>query len=169
MKIKVVVLMLVVLLGCGGIGRATDIDVYSSGTIQPNDLYDTVNVWNSANLVMTGGSVTTMNDWNSSITNIYGGNIGNLWMFDSSIVNLYGGTFGKLYYTSDLGVLNIYGYNLTNQSNVISGNWSNGQAFSFPISIRAYSPQIELHQIPEPISLLFLSAGLLRVLTRRTN
>jgi hypothetical protein len=162
------------LLCCGGLAKATDIDFYDSNIIQTGDIYDTVNLYGSANVNMIGGVVTgRINAYNTSIMNISGGTMEGpdmtfINLHDFAVLNLSGGNFR----TDDLAtwiypsqsIVNIYGYGLSlspyYSDKVATGFWESGTPFKF-ILARTENAQINLHEIPEPTTAFLLGLGII--------
>lgn len=89
--------------------NATTIDFYNDGWITDGNVFDTVNIWNTSNVSMTGGDVDFMYSYNSSRLNLSGGLISRFWSYGDSIVNITGGKVDTFIYAYDNSILNISG------------------------------------------------------------
>ena len=171
MRNKVVILMLGVLLSCGGLAQAGYVDIYEDTTINNDLVNTTVRAHDSANLTLLSGNVTAIELLNMSIGNVYGGYVIDYSMQDSSILNLYGGTFGDIRYSGNLVTINIYGQNFQvipasgdHTSVFLQGKWLDGSTFD--IYFRMLPQPFEqalgtnIFLIPEPATVSFLLFGL---------
>lgn len=109
MRVKAVILIMGVLLLCGGIVQATpiDINIYSSTTIDSGE-YGIVNIYDTfpdqTIVTMTGGSIYSVWTYNSSIFQLQGGNVDRVINFlpgyisahNTSNIIMSGGTVGGL-------------------------------------------------------------------------
>jgi hypothetical protein len=168
MSKNVIVLMLGVLLCCGGLAQAVQTDFHSDVTIQTGDVYDTVDTWDTATVTMAGGLANVIEARNSSTFQLQSGNITgwisgcdtsdvimsggsvrDVQLFNSSIVNVSGGNItGSLGLFSNTAMVYIYGKNFNCTPNIgggwtISGNWDDTSNTPFAIWYRAgySSPQ----------------------------
>jgi hypothetical protein len=163
--------------------NATTIDFYNNGTITDDDVFDTVNIWDSANVTMTGGDVFWCYTHNTSTFTYYGGygDLSVILMYDTSIVrnyadwtptmelygnsqmHIYNGHIGSSVSIYDDAQLHVYGYSLSFTYPEINGFWPDGQHFSFYIRNTGgeFNPdeQVFLHEIPEPTTLLLFGIG----------
>jgi len=165
---KWISILLVVLL-CG-IRIAQAVDFYQDDTISQGTYVD-VHVYDIAILTVTGGNIEALKTFNASTANIYEGDIYSIQLLDSSIVNLYGGQIDRITYF-DTSTLNVYGYDFSYMpvasSGWLYGKWANNQSFAIYLRDCSYpSDQIELHEIPEPVTVIFLLIGILNVRKRR--
>jgi hypothetical protein len=167
-------------------------DFYTDGQIVDGNVFDTVNVWNTANVTMTGGEVVWCNVYDSGIFTYNSGDIGFVYAYDSGSVYSYGTGMGgvDLYqnsqahlYNGDQGIhtmlfdnveLHIHGYNLEyiiNGPDWVKGFWPDGRSFGVFIrnsSNGALRGNVFLHEIPEPSSgLLFMSGMFLTRFKRK--
>jgi hypothetical protein len=169
--------------------KATTIDFNENGTITDGNVFDTVNIWDNANVTMTGGVVAFCNTYNSGILNYNDGDLHFLYtyqtsqawlyanestecrIYDQSIVHLYNGGLVASALIYDDAELHIYGYNLEyiiGGPDMVEGFWPDNQFFS--IFIRnspegALRDNVFLHEIPEPSTLSLL--GLFVLFTRK--
>lgn len=168
MKTGIKILVLVVL-SCTSIVCATDITFTSSETIQENNVYNAVYIYdtppNQTIINMTGGEVGSVGLNNSSVFNLYDGILWNLSTFDNTTVNLYGGSilYGFQGW-SETSTINIYGYDfmttIQNQRIYLSGKWQDSSVFNFYF-FRAFElpANVILHTIPEPATILLVTVG----------
>jgi hypothetical protein len=157
---KIVILMLGVVLYCGGLVRATDF--YSDATIQDNDIYNTVRVYNTATINMIGGEVGGLYTLDASVLNVSGSSLlGDLSLANTSTANLRGGTIG-LVEALDQSIVNIYGYGFTptpyGTADLLSGFWADNNPFTIQLR-RTHLPDVHyvLHEVPEPGSFLLFT------------
>jgi hypothetical protein len=184
--ISILLAILILLPVCA---NATTMDFYTDGWITDGNNFETVNVWNDANVTMTGGYTLYCNLYNSSAFNFYDGDIGLFSTYQSAIVNvfadddsgfdiynqsqihLFNGGNGSSAFIYDDAELHIYGYNLkyiVGGPDQVVGFWPDYQSFSILIrnSPRgALRDNVFLHEIPEPSTLSLL--GLLTLFIRR--
>ena len=180
-------LVIGILLTASLCANATTMDFYTDGTIIDGNDFDTVNVWNTATVDMTGGCAFYCNLYDSSIFNTYGGDTSILsthqtsqawlyaddatgaYIYDQSVVHMFNGGFSTSLFLYDSGQLHIYGYSLSfTYSDEINGFWPDGEYFY--INLRnpgEFNPdeQVFLHEIPEPSTLSLL--GLLALFIRK--
>jgi len=89
---------LVVLAAAGQSQALTVVDFHTDGIIQDGDVYDVVNVWDNANVVMIGGNVHQVFAYDDSIFTVSGGSVsGSIRGYGSSLVSLLGGSSGYPY------------------------------------------------------------------------
>jgi len=166
-----------------------DFNDHETGTIQTGDYYDQVNVWDSANVSMTGGEVGLLSSYNSSHINVTGGLVSPGWLaaYNNSIVEISGGIVrtvslvdSSIMYWSggnidgylaifDNAVLHVYGKDFLYTPGGgygfgwLSGHWANGSDFTilFRHLSEVFPPEssVILHVIPEPCTLLLLIFG----------
>jgi len=134
--------------------NATTMDFYNDGTITDGNVFDTVNVWNDANVVMTGGTVYSVFSRDSSIFNlqsgditgwitvrdasnlkISGGSVGDLELYNSAVAIISGGNItGTLATGAPIsGTVHIYGENFELSFDggwLIEGNWADETPFA---------------------------------------
>ena len=187
---KKLVLTVIILTFISNLTAAVDWDITEGvNSIQSGDSYGNVNIYTTSTepttVNMTGGSIDTCNVYDTSVLSLEGGSITALKTYNNSSVyidsdastsfELYNGSSAHLSSSSssvsvliyDQAKLNIYGrnldYNELMSPNIITGQWENGEAFTIYLrNIFSYdSSQIILHEIPEPVSLLFLATGTL--------
>jgi len=144
-----------------------DFNDHEAGIIQTGDYYDQVNIWDDANVTMTGGEVLGLYSYDSSTFNLRDGFVnGGLNAKNSSIMNLFGCEQPFTLTANDSSVVNIYGYGFVVDYIGIKGFWANGDQLS--IILRPYDEtysHVVLHEIPEPCTItIFLSGFLLAVL-----
>jgi hypothetical protein len=148
--------------------NATTMDFYTDGTITDGNIFDIVNIWDIANVTMTGGWVGNLYTYESSITNIDSGTIHfAIQTYDSSVVNLYsvqsdvsppGPDFTITAF--DNSVINIYGYGFQQiPSSFLKGYWITGDEFLIDLRVPGTESHIVLHEIPEPCTLVFLAVA----------
>jgi hypothetical protein len=166
MSNKVVVPMLGVLLCCGGMAQATNIDFYTYGTIGFSDEFYNVNLYSNAAVNMTGGRIAhTAFLHDSAVLNVYDGSIWGIEVGDSSVLNLWGGEISAMWLMNT--TVNIYGYgiSLTPElgNTVVQGYWGDGTPFNFTAyRSEAYNSQFVIHT-PEPATIAFLAIGILAI------
>jgi len=175
MKKKIIIIMLGALLCCGGVAQAmNNIDFYSDGVIQDGNNFYNVTLHSSAIVNMTGGIIESIiKTYDNSVINISGGILqhGEIDLYDSSILNLSGGTFEvdnwvTWIYPMDQSIVNVYGSGLTlspflSNNTIASGYWANGDDFRLAFGRTNFnSPQIILHEIPEPATISLLLIGI---------
>jgi hypothetical protein len=179
---KIVILILGILLCCGGLTWAGNIAFYTDGAIIDGNVFQTVNIWNTATVNMTGGSVLSLGAHNKSMLNISGGSIQGLGGYDSAIVNITSGTIitliahnsslfnlrggsitGELFAES-AATINVFGYDLINTQHggpwgdgMITGFWQDGSPFR--IYTDGGSTYSRINLIPEPASIFLLGFG----------
>lgn len=102
--------------------------------------------------------------WFSSTVNVRGGEICAINTSQSGTLNLFGGDIEVLTGNGIDGTINIYGTSLSITGNggvydggIVSGAWSDGTVFSIDM-YGAYS-LIQLHEIPEPCTIILLGLG----------
>jgi hypothetical protein len=119
LRIRISILLAILLLPV--CANATTIDFYTDGTIVDGNHFDTVNVWNDANVTMTGGWAFYCNLYDSSKFNTYGGDAGVLYthqnsqawlyandsvgadIYDQSVVHLFNGEYSSSFFIYDSG------------------------------------------------------------------
>ncbi|MCX5633994.1 MAG: hypothetical protein NTW93_10035 [Phycisphaerae bacterium] len=146
--------------------NATTIDFYTDGTITDGNVFDTVNIWNTATVDMIGGVVTwSFNTYNTSTLNISGGDTSAfINLHDDSILNLSGGIEHAWIYP-DTGTVNFYGRDLIMGEygeKYVHGYWADGTEFTITLA-RIENANIVFHEIPEPATISLLLAGILGV------
>lgn len=100
---------------------ANAMDFYNDGWITDGNNFDTVNIWDSAVVNMTGGSVLDgMYVYNAATLNITGGSVspGGLNAYDQSTVNISGGL------VHGLGVIDHATANISNNASVATASAS---------------------------------------------
>jgi hypothetical protein len=187
---KIIILMLGVLLCCGGLAQA--IDFYDNGAIVEGDNFDIVNVWNTATVNMTGGSVTSfLNLNNNSNFNASGGEIQNhvstfdyssivfsggnshisLTTNDYSTIFIYDGLLTASIAAFDSSALNVYGYGFnvtpTGDSYNLTGYFQDGTSFCYYLRGSTTYPRVTLHTVPEPASAAILLFGILALRAKK--
>ena len=169
--------------------NATTIDFNDNGTITDGNVFDIANIWDNANVTMTGGIVYRCNMNNSASLDFYDGYIGvidmndtsiarinadrtpTMYLYENSQVHLFNGGLSPSALIYDDAELHIYGYALEyiiGGPDIIEGFWPDNQFFS--IFIRnspegALRDNVFLHEIPEPSTLLLL--GFFALFTRK--
>lgn len=148
---KVIFAILVLLPVCA---MATSIDFYNDGTITDGNVFDTVNIWDSATVDMMGGSADIVNSYNSSTFNfqngdvtgwihaedtsnvtISGGSTNDLELFESAVANISGGSISGHLGIWDDGMVHLYGgnfgYTVADGSTgwLITGSWADDSPF----------------------------------------
>lgn len=113
-KIVIGVMVMGVLLYCGGLAQANDITFSSSDTIDSPQVWGHVYVQNNGTVVnMIGGQVGYLHMYNASTFNMSGGQIeDSIFTSNSSTFNLSGGTLEITGFEFD-GNVNISGGNIT--------------------------------------------------------
>lgn len=179
-----------------GAARATVIvDFHSDGAIQDGDVYDVVNIWNNANVVMTGGLVeqvythdfssfslsggeiaSGMKGLDSSRLYVVGGTSNRIWLdcLDSSVLVMKGGIEQGSIFAGDFATVDIHGYDLVvtplGRDMGVQGYWINQQRFWIELRGGAgtYS-KTDLHTIPEPATFGLLAFGVVFLKPRARN
>jgi hypothetical protein len=189
MRNTLVIGVMGVLLCCGALAQA--IDFYSNGSIVEGNNFNVVNVWNAANVNMTGGSVTSfLNLYNNSNFNASGGEILNhvvtfdyssivfsggdsyisLTTNDYSTIYVYNGLLSAVIAAFDSSAVNVYGYGFTmtpvGNSYDLTGYFQDGTSFSYYLRDSTYS-RVMLHTVPEPASVAILLLGLLTLRAKK--
>jgi hypothetical protein len=169
--------------------NATTIDFYSDGTITDGNVFNTVNIWNDANVTMTGGDVGFCKVYNSGVFNYSGGDLVFLYVYNSSVAyistaeNYYaqgfelynngqiymndGGDFANAQIFDKSAQFHIYGSNLKyiiGAPDAVEGLWPDGRDFEILIrnsSMGALRDSVFLHEIPEPASMGLLLIGII--------
>jgi hypothetical protein len=176
---KRILILLAVLILLPVCVQATSIDFYTDGQITDSNYFDVVQVWGTATVNMSGGQVLDFYTYQTSTVNLSSGNVshfyiqgtsqlnvsGNGWILytlevsGSSIVNFTGGeTHGfQGINASDFSIVNIYGYNLHISNNIVIGDWADNHPFRIGLAGSETASHIVLHEIPEPLSILFFS------------
>jgi hypothetical protein len=163
MRSKIVHTMVGVLLSCGGLAQA--IDFYNNGSIVDGNNFDTVNIWNSATVNMTGGVISSaVNTHNTSVLNVSGGDLRGIFidLYDSSALSLSGGLVSNAWIYPHYSTVDIYGRDLTwivDSERRLQGYWADGTYFKITFA-RIENANIVLHEIPEPTTLMLMGAGL---------
>ena len=186
---KIIFAVLLLLPVCA---NATTIDFYTDGTITDGNVFNIANIWDSANVTMTGGIVYHCNMNNSASLDFYDGYIGvidmndtsvarmytdrtpTMYLYENSQVHLYNGELGPSIFIYDDVELHIYGYNLEyiiGAPDIVEGFWPDNQYEAFSILIRnstegTLRDNVFLHEIPEPISIFLF--GLASLALRRS-
>ena len=182
---KIIFAVLFVLPVCA---KATTIDFYTDGTIVDGNVFERVNVWDSATVDMTGGEVSRFYTYLTSTVNFNGGTISSLFVGDnsqlnmseglidgslnvsgSSIANLTGGQIpfysqGAFISAGGSSIVNIYGYGFSLDGQYLNGYWADGTAFY--IWLRGETPS-HVVLIPEPVSILLFSLAGLFIVKRK--
>jgi hypothetical protein len=186
MKTKVITILAAVMLLPAFQVQAINVDFYSDAVIEDGDVYGIVRIYDTppdwTKVDMYGGSVESLRTYDSSTANIYDGvvlseiRIANLSVVniqggnvtldflavgDSSTLNIYGGGLyvGNSPGFSEASTVNIYGYDFNYGSNQLTGFLSDGSPFIFnELLFDEYS---HMNLIPEPVSVLLLSLGIL--------
>jgi len=70
-------------------------DIYSDANIVDGDEYDDINIYNSASVTMTGGTVDSVLTHNTSKLLVYDGYIRKVDSWDNSTIEISGGTFNS--------------------------------------------------------------------------
>lgn len=171
-----------------------DFNDHETGTIQTGDYYDIVNIWDSATVNMSGGQASScyVNDaatlnymdgviwWmvasENSTVNVHSDYDTGIQLEDSSKVYLHNGDSGflQILIVSGNAQLHIYGYDLIytpddpGSPDFVDGYWEDSHQ-SFNMRVRyagGITPQVILHEIPEPCSFGLIGFGFFIV--RRT-
>ena len=192
MKTNIITIMAFIMLVPVCKVQAIDVDFYSDATIEDGDVYGIVRIYDTppdqTTVDMYGGSVESFRTYDSSTSNIYDGVVlaeirtanlsvvniqgGNvtldfLAVGDSSTLNIYGGGFyvGNSPGFSESSTVNIYGYDFNYGSNQLTGFLSDGSPFIFnELPFDEYS---HMNLIPEPVSVLLLSLGIIFLRKRK--
>ena len=158
-----------------------DVNIYGGDfLIDDGDDYGIVNVWNDANVTMTGGNVErlecydyshlilkngSISSWlhgnNNSIIEMEGGYSDHVVLGDSSIMHLSGGEWpAPTYITAfDDTVLHIYGYGFYYAGQYLNGYWVDDTSFNIWLRGTETVSHVVLHEIPEPATFFFLGVG----------
>ena len=166
MRNKIVIVVMGVLLWCGGLAGA-DIDLHQDTTIDTGT-WSGIGVHDAAILTVNGGDITAISAFDNSTVNVTGGSIGAIYLTDleSATINLYGGdiTIGFLGLLNAPNAINIYGKDFvvrqSGQNAYLSGKWANNSDFDFYFLRSNGLPDIvSLHIVPEPLTLSLLALG----------
>ncbi|MCX5633176.1 MAG: hypothetical protein NTW93_05855 [Phycisphaerae bacterium] len=170
-------------------------DFNEDGTITDSNYFDVVNIWNIATVDMIGGYVTSCYLYDTAILNYTDGDIQSIVAGENSTVNvhsdydtayslydyskvyLHNGSSGflQLLIVSGNAQLHIYGYDLVytpddpGSPDFVDGYWEASHQ-SFHMGVRyagGITPQIFLHEIPEPCSGLLLASLILLIKFKR--
>jgi hypothetical protein len=163
-------------------------DFYDDGWITDGNVFDTVNIYNDANITMTGGEVGTLDSYNyshlgltngfisvwldghnSSIIEMSGGYVGHVALMDSSIMHWSGGNIDGYISIRDDAILHVYGKDFLYVAGGgygfgwLSGHWANGSDFTilFRHLPEPFPPEssVILHIIPEPCTFGLIGFG----------
>lgn len=160
------------------------ISAYNQSTVTtfPTAQVGSLHLYDSSTLTVNGGSMASIVQRNTTTSTINGGTVSWLWMYDNSISSLNQLTQLSWLLVSGASQVNIYGSDFSYTLGRLSGNWTDGSAFSFWAledtdlyqgNIGNILPDnIVLHSVrasvPEPSSLaLLLTGGLLWFRKRR--
>ena len=157
-----------------------DIDIYNDTTISSGE-YGTVNIYDTppeqTTVTMTGGQVTDLYTYQSSMVNLVdgyiygfyvtnssmidmlGGAIHHLMIGDSAIANLRGGQITYHISASGSSIFNIYGKEFYYIGDHLHGLWADNSSFDIWVRGPGTNEHVVLHEIPEPITILFLGLG----------
>ena len=159
------------------LGTLMDVDVFdgpgSSGTtvnVVPGASFDDLYVYESSMVNVSGGVFDELRSYDSTLVDISGGNFDLLAAAGSSQIDVTGGNFAEVW-AHEASQWDIYGFNLALSSptgGTLTGTLLDGTTVNVPVSL-LHDAVINLHNIPEPSSLVLLSAGMLGLLvfTRR--
>ena len=146
---------------------AEDIEFYTDGTLDSGD-YFYGDIYNTATVHAIGGSVNWMRTHNSSTLNVDGSSLGTIYMLDSSTVNLFEGSITTIT-VDDNSILNVFGREFAYDDGWLSGEWGSGLSFNIHLRNTVYpSTQINLHEIPEPSSVILLALGAIALRAQKT-
>lgn len=185
---KIIFVILVLLPVCA---NATTMDFYNDGTITDGNNFGTVNIWDDANVTMTGGKVFWCYTYNTSSFVYYSdyGDLSFISMYDNSLarnyanwtptmelynnsqMHIYNGHIGSSVWIYGDAELHIHGHNLEYISgvcDVVFGQWPDGRSFDFAIRNSFHGTlrdNVFLHETPEPSTLSLL--GLFTLFIRK--
>jgi len=175
MRWRIVILMLGVLLPCGGLAKA-DVDFHQDTTIDSGTWPGNTNVYDTAILTVKGGDIDSISAFDNSTVDIIGGTIDTIYLTDleSATINLYGGDITMGFYGrfTAPNAINIYGKDFIvwqNQDRAyLSGKWADNSDFDFYFLRSNGLPDIvSLHIVPEPLTLSLLALGSSLILYKR--
>lgn len=119
---------------------------------------------NATATLSQNATIYTATAYDSSIFIVNGGTITYLWAEESSMLNLRGGAITYSLVARSSATVNVFGYDLakTNTGGTygdgqITGFWQSGSPFTINLADSGTYSHINL--IPEPATLLLLSAG----------
>ena len=180
--------------------NATTIDFNDNqtGTITYGNVFETVNVWDTATVDMTGGWAYYCNLYDSSTFNFYDGDVGafsthqsatvniftddnpDIYVYDQSEIYLFdSGNGSSILIWDNGGAVHIYGYDFEYEpaggeqyNGMLSGFWPDGRTLYLLIRLTPEpfpENNIILHIIPEPTSFLVFGLGLCGLLRKRNS
>ncbi|MDG9671378.1 PEP-CTERM sorting domain-containing protein [Hahella sp. CR1] len=133
----------------------------STLTAMPDSDISWLYAYDNSTININGGETSWLFGYHNSTINISAGDISWLKVFNNSETNItYLDNLSWLEVYND-AVVNIYGSNFSYSNSHLSGNWANGNSFSF--WALGNIDNIVLHAVPEPstFALLVLGMGLL--------
>jgi len=148
------------------------VDFYVDADITKGQIYDGINVHNSAVVNLVGGEIkATLGGFDYSVINLNSGFAplyGGLYLTDNSALNIFGGDIHISYpLLANNSVLNIYGLNFSEfPANELTGFLSDGTPFEFT-GLLNYASHIYLYEVPEPSTIVILGLGILFITLKR--
>jgi len=152
----------------------TPIDFTTDGVIEDGDTFTFVHIFSEASVDMTGGFIRDglrLND--TSTFNAYGGTLGfesylfsQVEVLDSSVLNLYHWELPEyhlIWTQGDLAKIHVYGSDFLYEAHSsdwwLHGKWADGDPFTLMFRGPFTRPNVILHEIPEPGTILLLALG----------
>jgi hypothetical protein len=122
---------------------------------------------NSTVNLLPNSDVAFLDLYDNSTANLLGGNLSWLTLHGTSTANLYSSDLSWLVVGENAKV-NIFGYNFSYAFGHLSGNWADGEAFSFwavnglagPLPTNTMPSNINLNAVPLPASSLLFASSL---------
>ena len=194
---KQLLLILIVVIGFAGVSEAV-LDITEDTIITGGDYdfirIDFELPLTNSQIDIQGGSLDIYQTFGTSYTLIDGSaSVGNINSYDSSVIDIYSGTINTvasqsgevnlhyltpssagLVYTgvSVNGLLNIYGYGFEwsygGSSADLTGYWLNGEEITFHFRDYQNDALENINIIPEPTTLLIMSAGIIFIKKRKS-
>ena len=157
----------------GGIPAQEDVYAEDSSTVYMSGgrIFEALQSFDSGIAHLSGGTVDGfVITHDSSTIHMSGGSAVLLMLMDASTLNLSGGSIGSWMEVNGSSTLNVFGYDLAIQDDVLTGTLADDTPVNNEIRL-SDNAQIILHEIPEPASALLALVGLAAVLgwRRRTR
>jgi|GEM_PF-6058433 len=144
--------------------------IWTSGDYQigNGEVYDEIKIYNDVTVeIFNGSQIQWLETYDETMVTMYGGQLGTLNIATSNSINFLKGGIIECINTVGAGTfssVHIYGQHFNFEQETfgytLTGQWLNDAPFS--IYLRNYHLTIDpviLHEIPEPMTVLFLSFG----------